>query len=140
MNVVIMGCGRIGSRLAMMLEREGDDVTVLDINPDAFRRLDKSFRGRRCVGNGVDSDALRRAGVEQADAFVSVTPGDNRNVMSAQIAKHLFGVPRAVCRIYDPIRAEIYRDLGLHTISPTIVGAQLLKQALEEGTGKRSGT
>ena len=138
MNVVIMGCGRMGSRLAMMLDRQGDDVTVLDINPDAFRRLDKSFQGRRCVGNGVDSDALRRAGVEQADAFVSVTPGDNRNVMSAQIAKHMFGVTRAVCRIYDPIRAEIYRDLGLHTISPTIVGAQLLKQALEEGMERRS--
>ena len=131
MNVLIMGCGRMGSQLAGMLEKEGHEITVLDINPDSFRKLHRGFRGRRCVGNGVDSDDLKRAGVGQADAFVSVTPGDNRNVMSAQMAKHLFGVERVVCRIYDPIRAEIYRDLGLETINPTVVGAELLKEALE---------
>lgn len=133
MKVVIMGCGRVGAALATMLDQEGHEVTVLDINPDAFRRLPPDFRGRRHVGNGIDQDVLERVGLRQADAFVAVTQGDNRNVMATQMAKHLFGVPRTLCRIYDPIREEIYRGLGLETISPTLVGARLLKETLEKG-------
>lgn len=139
MKVVIMGCGRVGAALAAMLDREGHDVTVLDVNPDAFRRLPPDFKGRRHVGNGIDQDVLARIGVGEADAFVAVTQGDNRNVMAAQIARHLFGVPRVVCRIYDPIREEIYHDLGLETISPTKVGASLLKEALEREPAARHG-
>ncbi len=131
MKVVIMGCGRVGAMLASMLDHEGHEVTVLDTRPDAFRRLAVDFRGKRQVGNGIDQDTLAKIGVGDADAFIAVTQGDNRNVMATQIAKHLFGVPRALCRIYDPIREEIYRGLGLETISPTIVGAQLLKDTLE---------
>ena len=131
MKVVIMGCGRVGAMLASMLDHEGHDVTVLDTRPDAFRRLSADFSGKRQVGNGIDQDTLAKIGVGDADAFIAVTQGDNRNVMATQIAKHLFGVPRALCRIYDPIREEIYRGLGLETISPTIVGAQLLKNRLE---------
>ena len=131
MKVVIMGCGRVGAALAAMLDHEGHDVTVLDMSPDAFRRLPPEYKGRRQVGNGIDQDALARVGVGEADAFVAVTQGDNRNVMATQMAKHLFGVPRAVCRIYDPIREEIYHGLGLETISPTLVGAHLLKELLE---------
>lgn len=139
MKVIIMGCGRVGAELAATLDREGHEVTVLDINPDSFRRLPASFKGQRVVGNGIDQDVLRRIGIEQADVFVSVTQGDNRNVMAAQMAKHLFGVPRAVSRIYDPIREEIYHELGLETISPTKVGARLLKEALErEPVARRS--
>lgn len=130
MNVVIMGCGRVGAQLAMLLDTEGNRVTVIDLEPAAFRRLPASFRGRAVVGNGIDMDALRRAGIEEAEAFAAVTQGDNRNVMAAQLAKHVFHVPRVVCRIYDPIREEIYHRLGLETISPTTVGAQLLKEAL----------
>ena len=126
-----MGCGRVGAALATLLSRDGHDVTVLDINPGAFSRLPSDFGGRRMNGNGIDQDVLRRAGIEEADAFVAVTQGDNRNIMSAQIAKHIFGVPRVVCRIYDPIREEIYHALGLRTISPTTVGAELLRQAVE---------
>ncbi len=132
MNVVIMGCGRVGAQLAMTLDREGHTVTVLDLRQESFnRRLSPDFGGRAIVGNGIDMDALRRAGIDTADAFVAVTQGDNRNVMAAQIAQHLFNVPKVVCRIYDPIREEIYHTLGIETISPTMVGAQLLHAALE---------
>jgi len=127
-----MGCGRVGAQLAVMLERRGHEVTVLDVNPNAFERLPRDFKGRKLVGNGIDQDVLRRAGIERADAFVACTQGDNRNVMAAQVAKHIFNVPRVVSRIYDPIREEIYRMLGLRTISPTKVGAELLMKAVEE--------
>jgi trk system potassium uptake protein TrkA len=126
-----MGCGRVGARLATLLDAEGHQVTILDVDPYSFRRLPSSFGGTAIAGNGIDGDVLRRAGIEQAEGFVAATQGDNRNVMAAQIAKHIFGVPRAVVRIYDPIREEMYRSLGLETISPTVVGAQLLKEALE---------
>ena len=135
MKVIIMGCGRVGAELALMLEREGHDVTVLDIDPAAFGPLgylSEEFQGTRRVANGIDQDALRRAGIEQADAFVSATRGDNRNVMACQIAKHVFNVPRVVSRVFDPIREEIYRSLGLRTINPTRVQARLLKEALEK--------
>ena len=89
------------------------------------------------MGNGIDQEVLSRIGVGEADAFVVVTQGDNRNVMAAQMAKHLFGVPRVVCRIYDPIREELYHKLGLETISPTKVGARLLKEALEREPASR---
>ena len=125
-----MGCGRVGAQLATTLDSEGHEVAVLDIDEYAFRRLGSSFRGKRYVGNGIDQDALRRAGIEQADAFVAVTQGDNRNVMACQIAKHLFGVRRVVCRIYDPIREEIFNERGIETISPTKVGATLLRERL----------
>jgi trk system potassium uptake protein TrkA len=126
-----MGCGRVGSALATMLDADGHDVTVLDTRPEAFRRLPPEFGGRKHVGNGIDQDVLARIGLGQADAFVASTQGDNRNVMATQMAKHLFGVQRTLCRIYDPIREEIYNDLGLETISPTLVGAKLFKEMLD---------
>jgi trk system potassium uptake protein TrkA len=137
MRVVIMGCGRVGATLAVMLAEDGHEITILDTKSDAFRRLPPSFNGKRHIGNGIDQDVLARIGVGEADAFVAVTQGDNRNVMATQMAKHIFGVPRALCRIYDPIREEMYRGLGLETISPTIVGATLLREKLhEKGEGK----
>jgi trk system potassium uptake protein TrkA len=138
MKVIIMGCGRVGAELAAQLDQEGHQVTVLDINPDAFRRLPPDFKGRRVVGNGIDQDVLRRIGVAEADVFIAVTQGDNRNVMAAQIAKHIFNVPRAICRIYDPVREEIYRDLGLETYSPTRTTVGRLKEmALREPVPRR---
>lgn len=132
MKVVIMGCGRVGAALATMLDADGHEVMVLDIRPDAFKRLPPQFKGRKHAGNGIDQDVLARIGLDQADAFVAVTQGDNRNVMATQMAKHLFGVRRNLCRIYDPIREEIYGDLGLETISPTLVGAMMLKGMLDQ--------
>jgi len=131
MKVVIMGCGRVGAALATMLDGDGHDVTVLDLRPEAFRRLPPEFKGRKHTGNGIDQDVLARIGQAQADAFVATTQGDNRNVMATQMAKHVFGVRRTLCRIYDPIREEIYKELGLETISPTLVGARMLKEMLD---------
>ncbi len=131
MKVVIMGCGRVGARLAGLLDADGHSVTILDTNSYSFRRLPPDFSGTALVGNGTDEDSLRRAGIEEADAFVSVTQGDNRNVMAAQIAKHIFNVPRVICRIYDPLRQELYNTLGLEAFSPTTIFAQILKEKLE---------
>jgi trk system potassium uptake protein TrkA len=134
-KVIIMGCGRVGAELAVMLEQDGHEVTVLDSDPAAFGPLGylpQEFHGVRMVGNGIDQDALRNAGIEQADVFVSATRGDNRNVMACQIAKHVFSVPRVVSRVFDPIREEMYRSLGLRTINPTRIQARLLKEALEK--------
>ena len=128
MHVLIMGCGRVGGSLATMLDSEGHDVTVLDIDELAFRRLGAGFRGKRIVGNGIDQDVLHHIGIEQMDAFVATTQGDNRNIMSCQIAKHIFGVEKTVCRIYDPIREVIFNEMGIETISPTKMGATLLHE------------
>ena len=131
MKVVIMGCGRVGARLAALLDNEGHTVTILDIDTYSFRRLPPEFNGTALLGNGIDEDALKRAGIEEADAFVVVTQGDNRNVMAAQIAKHIFNVPKVICRIYDPLRQELYSTLGLEAISPTTTFTQILKEKLE---------
>jgi trk system potassium uptake protein TrkA len=141
MRVIIMGCGRRGSTLAAMLDAEGHDVTVLDVDAAAFSFLPDDFGGTEIVGNGTDEDSLRRAGIEQADAFVSTTRGDNRNVMAAQMAKHFFNVPRVITLVHDPIREEIYRSLGLRTVSPTLIVARSLKEALlaEEGPPEAGG-
>jgi trk system potassium uptake protein TrkA len=139
MKVIIMGCGRVGAELATLFDREGQEVTILDIDPDSFGQLPPDFKGSRVVGNGIDQDVLRRIGLAEADAFVAVTPGDNRNVMASQMAKHIFGVPRVVCRIFDPIRQELYHGLGLETVSPTKEVARLLKEALERAGGSAGG-
>ena len=131
MKILIMGCGRVGARLAALLDAEGHDITIMDIDTYSFRRLPPSFSGTALYGNGTDQEALKRAGVEGMDMFLSLTQGDNRNVMSCQIAKHVFNVPRVICRIYDPLREEMYSALGLETISPTKIFAQLLKEKIE---------
>jgi trk system potassium uptake protein TrkA len=130
MRVVILGCGRSGAYLAGVLVAEGHEVAVIDNSAAAFRRLEPDFPGGVVVGTGIDEDVLRRAGIEGADAFVAVTNGDNTNVMAAQVAKEIFGVPRVICRIYDPLREEIYRALGLETICPTVLGATRMHELL----------
>lgn len=130
MRVVILGCGRTGAYLARQLAAGGHQVTVVDTDTAAFARLGTDFPGRLVVGTGIDEDVLRRAGIEQADAFVAVTNWDNTNAMAAQVAKEIFGVPRAVCRIYDPLRQEIYRELGLETICPTIWSVKQIMEGL----------
>jgi len=131
MKIIIMGCGRVGARLAGLLDAEGHSVTILDIDSYSFRRLPPEFEGDALVGNGIDNRALKRAGIEEADAFVALTQGDNRNIMASQMAKHIFNIPRVVCRIYDPLRQELYNTLGLETFTPTTVFTQMLKEKLE---------
>jgi trk system potassium uptake protein len=131
MKIIIMGCGRVGARLAALLDEDGHNVTILDNDTYSFRRLPQSFGGTALFGNGVDEEALKKAGIEDADVFVALTQGDNRNVMACQVAKHIFKVPRVVCRIYDPLRDEMYNALGLETLSPTKVFAQLFREKIE---------
>lgn len=117
MKVIIGGCGRVGTHLATKLSFEGHDVAIIDKSTIAFRRLGESFRGETIRGMVFDREALERAGIERADAFVAVTSGDNSNVVSATIAREIFRVPKVVARIFDPRRAEIYRRLGIQTVS-----------------------
>ncbi|MEV0060409.1 TrkA family potassium uptake protein [Nocardia sp. NPDC050718] len=117
MYVVIMGCGRVGSSLARALVRVGHEVTVIDRDPSAFRRLGEGFTGQEVIGVGFDRDVLTRAGIERADAFAAVSSGDNSNIISARVAREMFGVERVVARIYDAKRAEVYERLGIPTIA-----------------------
>lgn len=130
MNIVIMGCGRVGAQLASLLDAEGHKVIVLDIDAYSFRRLQPGFAGMALLGDGTNEETLKKACIEGTDAFVAVTQGDNRNVMAAQIAKHILNIPKVICRIYDPLRKDIYESLGLEAISPTTIFAQLLKEKL----------
>jgi trk system potassium uptake protein TrkA len=131
MKVVIMGCGRVGAQLAWLLENSGHAVTVVDNEANSFNRLPREFKGVALLGNGLDEEVLKKAGIETADVFVAVTQGDNRNITAAQIAKHIFNVPKVVCRIYDPLRQELYDMLGLEAISPTTIFARILKERIE---------
>ncbi len=125
MKIVILGCGRVGSTLATMLDQAGHTVSIIDFSSDSFQRLSPEFGGETIPGNGVDEEVLIRAGIKEADAFAAVTNGDNRNIMASQIAKEIFNVKKVMCRIYDPIREETYRELGMETICPTKMGAQM---------------
>lgn len=130
MHVVILGCGRVGSTLAMIMESEGHSVAIIDRDREAFRRLEQGFKGKTILGIGIDEDVLRKAGIERAGGFAATTNGDNTNIMSAQIVKVRFKVPRVIARIYDPWRADAYRELGIDTISPTLLGAGLCRDFL----------
>jgi trk system potassium uptake protein len=116
-HVVIMGCGRVGSSLAIALERLGHDIAVIDRDPQAFRRLGSEFHGQQVVGMGFDRDVLIRAGIKGSDAFAAVSSGDNSNIIAARVAREEFGVPHVVARIYDPKRAAVYERLGIPTVA-----------------------
>ena len=137
-KVCIMGCGRVGATLAAELSRNGDRVLILDTDPASFRFLPDDFVGTKVVGNGIDIDVLRKIGIENMDVFVSATRGDNRNVMAAQIAKHIFGVPVVASRVFDPLREEMYQNMGLRTINPTRVQARRLRRIIEARTDEEA--
>lgn len=128
-KIVILGCGRVGSTLAKQMFGEGHEITVLDQTGDAFRRLGPKFKGQRIVGSGLDQDLLKRANLSDADVFIAVTQGDNTNIMAAQIAREVFSIPRVIARIYDPIRAQAYRELGITTLCTTTLAAGLIHDA-----------
>ena len=117
MRIIIMGCGRVGSALAIQLTAEGQDVRVIDRNPKGRRLLPANFTGQFHVGNGYNSAVLTAAGIEQADAFIAVTSGDNTNIVAARTARETYRVPIVIARIYDPRRADIYRELGIPTVA-----------------------
>jgi trk system potassium uptake protein TrkA len=130
MYAVIVGCGRVGTLLAQLLEADGHQVAVVDKNPQAFRRLVPGFRGRTVAGVGFDRDTLVDAGIEHADAFAAVTSGDNSNFIAAMVARDTFHVPTVVARISDPQREQIYQRLGIHTLSATAWAAHTIKGML----------
>lgn len=132
MNVVIIGCGRVGAFLAGLLDTAGDAVTIVDLDRAAFLHLPREFSGTTLLGDGTDLDILREAGAEKADTFVALTQGDNRNIMAAQIASKIFGIKSVIAKVNDPIRAYTYRQEGLRTFSRTSILATLL-QALITG-------
>jgi trk system potassium uptake protein TrkA len=133
-HIVIMGCGRVGSTLAHILEDRGNTVAVIDRDPEAFRRLRPAFKGERVTGIGFDRDVLARAGIERADGFAAVSSGDNSNIISARVASETFAVPRVAARIYDPRRAEVYERLGIQTVATVRWTAdQMLRKLLPEG-------
>jgi trk system potassium uptake protein TrkA len=134
MKVVIMGCGRVGARVAALLDHTGNQVSVIDVDSQAFRRLPVGFAGETIIGTGIDEDVLRKAGIEDAHAFVAVTNGDNRNIMAAQVARLIFSVPEVICRIYDPVREDTYRRLGLTTICPTTTMSAIILDLVMRGS------
>jgi trk system potassium uptake protein TrkA len=119
MKVIIMGCGRVGARLAALMEEDGHDVSIIDSNPAAFDRLPDDFKGQTVLGTGIDVDVLKAAGIEGTDAFAAVTNYDNTNIMACEVAKEIFGVDKVLARIYDPGRESFYHQLGLETVCPT---------------------
>ncbi|MDQ3938125.1 MAG: TrkA family potassium uptake protein [Chloroflexota bacterium] len=131
MRVIIVGCGRVGAGLAERFARSGHDVTIIDTNSDAFHRLEPDFPGQAIRADGTDEDVLRRVGTDGADLFFSLTEGDNRNILAAQLATETFGVHRVVAKINDPVRAEAYTTMGLATICRT----RLLVDALARYAG-----
>ena len=122
MHVVVVGCGRVGSELAGLLEQAGHTVAIVDKRANAFRRLPTGFRGKTIVGFGFDRDTLIEAGIERAGALAAVTSGDNSNIMSARVGRETFEIERVVARIYDPRRAAIYQRLGIPTVRDGVMG------------------
>jgi trk system potassium uptake protein TrkA len=135
-HIIIVGCGRVGSQLAQILSSEGHNVVIIDKNSTSFKRLGPDFNGITITGIGFDPEILKRAGIERADALAAVTNGDNSNIMVSQIAKKMYNVPRVITRIYDPLRADIYKKFGLNTISTTTIVAQIFRSALLKESSK----
>ena len=133
MRVLIIGCGRVGARTAMELDRRGENVTIIDSDQRAFLKLPAKFGGASVRGSGTDEAVLREAGAGMTDLLMALTEGDNRNALAAQIGKHLFGIPRVVAKINDPVRAEAYRSLGLETICRTVILSDALVLSAMEG-------
>ena len=134
-HVVIMGCGRVGSSLAIELEAAGHTVSVIDQAREAFRRLGPNFKGRTVTGVGFDRDTLLEAGIQDADAFAAVSNGDNSNILAARVARETYGVQNVVARIYDPGRAEIYQRLGIPTVATVLWATdQILRRLAPEGS------
>ena len=129
-----MGCGRVGATLARALEDRSHTVSVIDISPDAFRRLGPSYNGTKVTGYGFDRSVLIEAGIEKADAFAAVSSGDNSNIIAARVARETFGIHQVVARIYDPGRAAVYERLGISTVATVKWTAdQVLRRLLPAG-------
>ncbi|MBL7131726.1 MAG: TrkA family potassium uptake protein [Candidatus Omnitrophica bacterium] len=132
MNIIIVGCGRVGAELANLLSSEGHNVVVIDKNPNAFSKLGNTFNGLTLTGNGFSAEILKAAGIEKTDALCAVTNGDNTNIMASQVAKKIFNISKVIARVYDPKRAQIYKTLGLDIISGTELFAAMIRDKVIE--------
>lgn len=130
MNFLIIGCGRVGSTIANALYIDNHDIVIVDHKKSAFSRLSKGFTGKTIVGHAFDKDVLENAGIEHADALAALTNGDNTNIVTAKIARDEYSVPKVVARIYDPVRARIYRGLGVQTVAPVAWTSSKIKDLL----------
>lgn len=131
MHIVLIGCGRVGANLATSLAADGHNVVIVDKDPTTFANLGSAFNGMTVTGMGIDIEVLRKAGIEQADAFAAVTSLDNVNIMSSQIAKQIFNVPKVIARINDPRKRDAYAEFEVETICPTDLGASRLRLMLD---------
>jgi trk/ktr system potassium uptake protein len=130
MKALVIGSGRVGSSIALQLQREEWDVTVVDENEDALSRLGENWPGRFIVGHGMDVEVMREAGIEESDAVVVATNGDNTNIVIGQVAQKRFGVQCVVVRVLDPARADFYRERGMRTVCPTKIAIDVLTEAV----------
>ncbi len=138
MNVLVIGCGKVGSQLATILSEEGHDVSVVDRDAKNFEMLDESFSGMTTIGVPIDQDVLKQAGIESCDAVAAVSQDDNLNIMCSQLAKEVFKVPSVLARIYDPARENVFSHFGLHTVCPTNLTVSAVKSALTENQSIRT--
>ncbi len=130
MYCIIAGCGRVGSELAKLLSREGNDVVIIDRNQASFRRLGDTFNGLTLQGNAYNLELLKTAGIEKADIFCALTDGDNTNIVAAQVARKIFKIERVYARIYDPQRAEVFGSLGIDVVSGTVLIASMIRDKI----------
>jgi len=133
MHIIIIGCGKVGSKFAQVLSEEGHDVVIVDNDKDSFRDLSPDFNGITITGVPIDQDVLKQAGIETADALAAVTPDDNVNIMSCQVAKEIFKVPRVIARIYNPARELVFHQFGLETICPTNLTVDVIRSMILGG-------
>ncbi|MGI5958603.1 MAG: potassium channel family protein [Massiliimalia sp.] len=138
MNILVVGCGKVGSKLASTLSREGHDVSVVDKNENSFELLDEDYSGFTTAGIPIDQDVLRRAGIENCDAVTAVSQDDNVNIMVSQLAREIFHIPIVLARIYDPKRKDVFSHFGLHTVCPTNLTVAAVKSAITEAHTPRN--
>ncbi|MEN2777169.1 TrkA family potassium uptake protein [Acetivibrio clariflavus] len=127
MQIIVIGCGKVGSRFAQVLSEEGHDVVVVDKDSNSFKILDPEFNGITITGVPIDQDVLKKAGIETADVLAALTPDDNINIMVCQVAKEIFKVPKVIARIFDPAREQVFHEFGLTTICPTKMTVEVIK-------------
>ncbi|MFH1259863.1 MAG: NAD-binding protein [Elusimicrobiota bacterium] len=132
MKIIILGCGKIGRKLALILSQEENEITIIDRNSDSFRKLAKSFKGTTVLGSGVNREVLKRAGINRADYFIAVTEKDNTNIMTAEIAKDVFKVANILALVKDPVRAGAYQELDLNTLCPTEIIVKMIAASITE--------
>ena len=130
MQIIVIGCGKVGAKLAQILEAEGHDVVIVEYEGNKFKSLGPDFNGLTVTGVPIDQDILKHAGIETADALAAVTPDDNINIMACQVAKEIFKVPRVIARIYNPLREKVFHEFGLDTICPTNITADVIRSIL----------